>query len=304
MIRKIGIGVVIGFFLAIAVSAVASTFFSPGGAGPCDALGNCSKTLTSTIASGGNSFVLQPGAAINFDTGWGLKLSGSINTFTFATASAAATTLTAANNMTVQATGTLTLIGSGGSGSVALQAGGFQFLNATTSPTGRFPVVISAGGVQTKDTSGLTLTDGCSITNVGSIVIPTIASSTNRSNICVCTSNNAASPAYAWMNATTGIVGTSTTCIINKPCDTTGTPGNATCNTNAGRNAVAAAATTVVVSNTNVTVSSNIQATLQSVDATCTTVNSVVPGNGTFTINVNAACTGNTNVAWNIAPPG
>ena len=60
-------------------------------------------------------------------------------------------------------------------------------------------------------------------------------------------------------------------------------------------------ATSVVVAAAGVTATSVIVATLSEVDATAAAVWSVVPGAGSFTINVNAAATADTNVAYLIA---
>jgi len=38
------------------------------------------------------------------------------------------------------------------------------------------------------------------------------AASTARTRVCLCTSDGAATPAYAWVNAVSGTVGTATTC--------------------------------------------------------------------------------------------
>lgn len=80
--------------------------------------------------------------------------------------------------------------------------------------------------------------------------------------------------------------------------DDTGTPGAAVQNTRRGRVAIAAAASSVVVTNSLVTSSSVITATLQTVDATLTQLLTVVPGSGSFTITGNAAATAATNVCW------
>lgn len=82
--------------------------------------------------------------------------------------------------------------------------------------------------------------------------------------------------------------------------DSSGTPGNATVNKPSGQAAIAASAGAVTVTNSVVTSTSIIHATLQFTDATCVAVKSVVPGSGTFTINVNAVCTANTKVGWTV----
>ena len=79
-----------------------------------------------------------------------------------------------------------------------------------------------------------------------------------------------------------------------------GSPGAATQNTRRGIVAIAAAASSVVVTNSKVTATSVIHATLQFVDATLTQILTVVPGSGSFTITGNAAATANTKVCWTL----
>lgn len=81
-------------------------------------------------------------------------------------------------------------------------------------------------------------------------------------------------------------------------CDSSGSPGNATCQAPAGQAAIAASASTITITNGLVTPTSIVTATLQRVDATCTVVGAVVPAAGSFTINVNASCTVATKVGW------
>lgn len=83
-------------------------------------------------------------------------------------------------------------------------------------------------------------------------------------------------------------------------CDSTGTPGAATCNTYAGRAAIAAAAASVVITDSLVTATSSVFAQLATADGTCFVVRRVVPAAGSFTITVDAACTAAANVAWEV----
>jgi len=85
---------------------------------------------------------------------------------------------------------------------------------------------------------------------------------------------------------------------LNGGKDSTGSPGAATLNGSSGRSAIAAGASSVAITNALVSSGSRVMAQLQTTDGTCLYVKNVVPGSGTFTINVNANCTGNTNVAW------
>lgn len=83
-------------------------------------------------------------------------------------------------------------------------------------------------------------------------------------------------------------------------CDSTGAPGAATCNQHAGRAAIAAAASSVVITDSLAAATSIVHATLQANDATCTSVRSVIPAAGSFTIHVPAACTADTVVGWTL----
>ena len=85
-------------------------------------------------------------------------------------------------------------------------------------------------------------------------------------------------------------------------CDSTAAPGAATCNAYRGRSAIAAAASSVVITDALVTSSSVIHATLQSSDASLTSILSVVPASGSFTINGNSLAFATTNVAWSVVP--
>lgn len=76
-----------------------------------------------------------------------------------------------------------------------------------------------------------------------------------------------------------------------------GTTGNQTINKAAGTVNIAAAETTVTVTNSLVTTSSTIYVSMRTDDATCS-VKSVVPGSGSFVINLNAACTAETSFGF------
>lgn len=80
--------------------------------------------------------------------------------------------------------------------------------------------------------------------------------------------------------------------------NSTGSPGAATLNTPSGRSAIAAGAASVVITNSLVSASSQVYAMLQTADATLTSIKSIVPGAGSFTITGNANATANTNVCW------
>jgi hypothetical protein len=82
--------------------------------------------------------------------------------------------------------------------------------------------------------------------------------------------------------------------------DSSGAPGNATINKPSGVSAIAAGASSVVISNNLVTSSSNIFAVIKQAvaDATLTQILRVSSGAGTFTIYGNAIATGNVTVSW------
>ena len=80
--------------------------------------------------------------------------------------------------------------------------------------------------------------------------------------------------------------------------DATGTPGAVTVNKAAGQVAIAAGASSVVVTNSLVTTASIVLVVLQRVDATLTQILSVVPGAGSFTIRGNANATATTTMGF------
>lgn len=81
--------------------------------------------------------------------------------------------------------------------------------------------------------------------------------------------------------------------------DDSATTGNRTVNASRGFNAFAAAATAITITNSNVTTSSQIYATIMTNDATAVLKN-CVPAAGSFTCNLNAAATGITKIAWTV----
>lgn len=107
--------------------------------------------------------------------------------------------------------------------------------------------------------------------------------------------NNVGEPAGNWkLQGVTGI-------LYQKKVDTSGTPGNATANlTASGQSAIASGVAAVTITSDMVDTASRVFAQLQANDTTCTSIKSVVPGAGSFVINVNANCTAATKVAWNI----
>lgn len=85
--------------------------------------------------------------------------------------------------------------------------------------------------------------------------------------------------------------------------DSSGTPGAATINRPAGKVAIDAGASSVVVTNSLVTAASLVFCVLQTADGTLTTIRSVVPGSGSFTVTGNANATAATKVAFLVINP-
>jgi hypothetical protein len=81
------------------------------------------------------------------------------------------------------------------------------------------------------------------------------------------------------------------------PGNSTGAPGAATLNTPSGRSAIAAAASSCVITNSLVSATTIVLVVLMTNDGTALLKN-VVPGAGSFTVTLNAAATGNTNFGW------
>ena len=79
----------------------------------------------------------------------------------------------------------------------------------------------------------------------------------------------------------------------------TATPGNATINSLRGRFAVAAAASSVVITNSLVTVNSLVIPVIESADATLVAPR-CAPANGSFTFLGNAAATASCNVGFKV----
>ncbi|CAB4153147.1 hypothetical protein UFOVP607_51 [uncultured Caudovirales phage] len=83
------------------------------------------------------------------------------------------------------------------------------------------------------------------------------------------------------------------------------TPGAVNTTQSAGRVGIAAAGTSVVITNANVTTESKIFATLSNAaaDATALYITRITPANGSFTITLNAAATAAVSVDWAILGP-
>lgn len=80
--------------------------------------------------------------------------------------------------------------------------------------------------------------------------------------------------------------------------DDSATPGARTVNKPSGLNAIAAGASTCVITNSVVKATSIVLCQLQFVDATATFIKAVIPAANSFTITVNANATAATKFAW------
>jgi hypothetical protein len=89
--------------------------------------------------------------------------------------------------------------------------------------------------------------------------------------------------------------------VLPQRCDSTGSPGNATCNQAAGRAALGAGNSSIVITNSLIAASSIVNAILQTSDTTCLRIERAVPSAGSVSIQVNSACTATTNLGWWIA---
>lgn len=81
--------------------------------------------------------------------------------------------------------------------------------------------------------------------------------------------------------------------------DSSGTPGAQAASTRIGRCSIAAAGTSVTVTNALCTAASIVHATIGTNDTTAL-IKNVVPGAGSFVVTLNAAATATTNINWHI----
>ena len=79
-----------------------------------------------------------------------------------------------------------------------------------------------------------------------------------------------------------------------------GTTGNQTANTQYGNIRIAAAGTTVTVTNSLCTTTSIIWACVSTADANSTAIKCVVPGNGSFVITLSTAPAAEVSISWGI----
>lgn len=80
--------------------------------------------------------------------------------------------------------------------------------------------------------------------------------------------------------------------------DDSATSGNRTVNRMRGKNAIAIGAAAATITNNLVTANSQVIVTLEFIDATLTTILTVVPGAGSFVVTGNANATAATKFGW------
>lgn len=99
-------------------------------------------------------------------------------------------------------------------------------------------------------------------------------------------------------NITLGDLEVQTNLRLTSYTDDSATPGNRTVNKLRGKNSFAIGANAVTVTNSLVTANSQVVATLEFVDATLTTILTVIPAAGSFVITANANATAATKFSW------
>jgi hypothetical protein len=154
--------------------------------------------------------------------------------------------------------------------------------------TGESAIWVGAVGAQTKATS--------TIWNTGSAT----ALNSPGNAIYIQTAGNTV---LEYSSNTFAIANSGGSLKVTWKCDSSGSPGAATCNEGAGRAAFAAGTGSagIAITNSLVTATTIILANLQTSDAGCTGVKAIVPAAGSFTIYTPANCTGIVNFGWFIA---
>ena len=141
------------------------------------------------------------------------------------------------------------------------------------------PAMLNSAG------TGLLSAAGTALSVAGSFTTLTASSTVSGTGF---TNYFAAPPSIG--TTTPGIVKTSN--LQATYTDSTATPGNVTNSSPRGRVALAAAATTIVVTSTLVTATSMVNCQLRATDGAATAISTVVAGAGSFTITFNGASTG------------
>lgn len=95
-----------------------------------------------------------------------------------------------------------------------------------------------------------------------------------------------------------GLLTTGNGILFSDFVDDSASPGNRTVNANRGKNAIAAGASTCVVTNNRVTTTRQVLCSLEANDATALYIRSVVPSGTGFTITVSANAAANLIFSW------
>lgn len=98
--------------------------------------------------------------------------------------------------------------------------------------------------------------------------------------------------------ATIGNLEVQTTLRCTNYIDDSGATGNRTVNRMRGKNAFAIGAAAVTITNSLVTANSTVLVSLEFIDATLTTILTVIPGAGSFVVTANANATAATKFSW------
>lgn len=126
-------------------------------------------------------------------------------------------------------------------------------------------------------------------TAAGAILMYSTASLALSSTIVIAGSGAGNIQSWTALNGLIGILGT----------DSSGSPGNAAISRPSGKSAIALGASSVVITNTLVSVTSRVMITPQSRDATCKEL-IAVPGAGSFTVSGSANATAAVVFAWEV----
>lgn len=181
-------------------------------------------SLTLNAPSGANGITLNSGAAITFTSSgtartlkWtgtqfqfvgGLSTTGSMSATDYS-----ATVASGANAYGVTTNGARIDFGAGASDYASSDGTTVTFAGPVASTN----LILSSGVLAPTVTVSYSAISGqtCQASREGQIRADALSGqsgTSSRTRVCVCTSDGAASPAYAWMNLTSGTVGTTTTC--------------------------------------------------------------------------------------------
>jgi hypothetical protein len=192
---------------------------------------------------------------------------------------------------------------SGGGAPVPLGTGSVKIATVSDNGNGSLTIsgAINVGGVVLPSNGGIFAASGASASLVGGAAtgsnVPAwkYTNSTTFSGggdvIARWYSDSGATPVVSMYSATGKLV-------YHTAGNSTGKPGSATINQAAGRSAFAAGEGSITITNSLVSSSSLVFAVLQTADSTLTSIKTVIPTAGAFTITGNGRATAPTNVAW------